>query len=696
MIKRSLFTVGLVALLTVMVAFPAWAVPQVINYQGKLTDSGGSPLDGVYQMIFSLYELYTGGSDIWDEQQSVTVTDGIYSVQLGSGSGFPAGLFDDYPSLYLQVAIFTTGEGWEILSPRQHLTSTAFSMRAAKAEDAETLDGKDSTEFSESGHDHSFEVITGTATDTQIPDSITINNAATADYAATADSADYADTAGNADTVDGQHASAFAESIHQHSGADIASGTVAEALIAASIARDSEIMTTVLSSDGSGSGLDADRLDGLQASAFMAASVDNWVDEAGDTMTGPLSVPSLEIDGTTAFVADESNNTFIGFSAGSNTTGDYNTFIGRSAGYSNTTGYSNVFMGTSAGFDNTGGYDNTFIGTIAGTSNTAGHDNTFIGNAAGYVNETGDNNTFIGSRAGYNNTSNYNTFIGFEAGYLNTGGYANAFLGDAAGRSNTTGRGNTFIGNAAGRSNITGKDNTFLGRNAGYFNTEGEGNVFIGYEAGKNNTVAHNQLYIANSATNTPLIFGDFATGYLHVNGDVSVESEVVVGGDLRVDGEVQNISWSEQESYYSIPAAAFESRYNDRIYENFGSSLSNKELTQDIYLVAPVQLPHNARIDKITVYWQKKQEPNNASIRLYRVAYYDGVQDQMVYLATVGNELEQREYDFKEGDDIAHKTINNLSYYYYMHLKLPPMDVLFNPLEFYSARIAYVTTGPH
>jgi hypothetical protein len=55
---------------------------------------------------------------------------------------------------------------------------------------------------------------------------------------------------------------------HQHSGEDITTGTVAEARIDSAIARDSEVLTTVLANDGTGSNLDADRLDGLDSTAF--------------------------------------------------------------------------------------------------------------------------------------------------------------------------------------------------------------------------------------------------------------------------------------------------------------------------------------------------------------------------------------------------------------------------------------------
>ena len=73
----------------------------------------------------------------------------------------------------------------------------------------------------------------------------------------------------NADEVDGQDASSFAASTHTHAGEEITSGTLAEARIDDSLARDGEVMTTVQAGDGSGSGLDADRLDGKDSTDFI-------------------------------------------------------------------------------------------------------------------------------------------------------------------------------------------------------------------------------------------------------------------------------------------------------------------------------------------------------------------------------------------------------------------------------------------
>ena len=56
-----------------------------------------------------------------------------------------------------------------------------------------------------------------------------------------------------------------------------------------------------------------------------------------------------------------------------------------------------------------------------------------------------------------------------------------------------------------------------MGYQAGYQNT-GNNNVFLGHWAGWGET-GSDKLYISNSSTNTPLVYGDFSTGILAVNG---------------------------------------------------------------------------------------------------------------------------------------------------------------------------------
>ncbi|MGA1870932.1 MAG: hypothetical protein ACMUJM_20540 [bacterium] len=98
----------------------------------------------------------------------------------------------------------------------------------------------------------------------------------------------------DADTLDGHHADAFAQITHTHNASDISSGTVPEEIIDYAIARDKEIIPTILDNDGPGSGLDADTVDGQHADDFAIRDHDHdpdYVNRTGDTMAGTLKLP---------------------------------------------------------------------------------------------------------------------------------------------------------------------------------------------------------------------------------------------------------------------------------------------------------------------------------------------------------------------------------------------------------------------
>jgi hypothetical protein len=69
-----------------------------------------------------------------------------------------------------------------------------------------------------------------------------------------------------------------------------APGVTATSVLDASGAGSVSLPPSGISGAGAGSGLDADSVDGLDSSAFMAAGTDAWVDTAGDTMAGALDM----------------------------------------------------------------------------------------------------------------------------------------------------------------------------------------------------------------------------------------------------------------------------------------------------------------------------------------------------------------------------------------------------------------------
>jgi hypothetical protein len=114
--------------------FSSWAVPRMINFQGTLAAGDGEHLDGTFSINFLFYDVKADSDPIWKETQDIYVSDGLYSVQLGSIDPFPAGLFDN-DDLFLEIRIYNDGiNDWETLAPRMRVTSTAFAMKAAEAE----------------------------------------------------------------------------------------------------------------------------------------------------------------------------------------------------------------------------------------------------------------------------------------------------------------------------------------------------------------------------------------------------------------------------------------------------------------------------------------------------------------------------------------------------------------------------------
>lgn len=112
-----------VLLVLFVLALAAWATPNLISYQGKL-DRDGSPFTGTASMEFALFETETGSTPFWNEIQSVTVTDGIFNVLLGSVTELPALPTD---GCWLEVVI----DGDAL--PRQQITSVPYSQIADQA-----------------------------------------------------------------------------------------------------------------------------------------------------------------------------------------------------------------------------------------------------------------------------------------------------------------------------------------------------------------------------------------------------------------------------------------------------------------------------------------------------------------------------------------------------------------------------------
>lgn len=165
----------------------------------------------------------------------------------------------------------------------------------------------------------------------------------------------------------------------------------------------------------------------------------------------------------------------------------------------------NIAIGHNSLFFNGGGYNNTAIGRTAMQSNTVGINNVAVGMSALFNNTTGRENAGVGYWAMLNTTT----------------GRENVAFGTTALRQNTTGSRNVALGREALWTATSKNNNTGVGYRAGYANS-GDSCVFLGSEAGNNNTQS-NRLYIANTGTATPLIYGEFDSARLTINGRLNI-----------------------------------------------------------------------------------------------------------------------------------------------------------------------------
>ncbi len=97
----------------------------VMNYQGYLTDGSGNPLDGSYNMVFSLWDAEGAGAGTkeWGDEthNGVSVSNGLFSVVLGETVALdPYTDFDE--QLYLEIVVNGT------TLPRQMLRAVPYAM----------------------------------------------------------------------------------------------------------------------------------------------------------------------------------------------------------------------------------------------------------------------------------------------------------------------------------------------------------------------------------------------------------------------------------------------------------------------------------------------------------------------------------------------------------------------------------------
>lgn len=94
-----------------------------INYQGRLFNSNGSPVNSSVNLTFSLYNQASSGSRLWgpESHNNVPISDGLFSVLLGSQVAIPSSAIGG--DLWLEISV-----NGETLSPREQLGAVPVAM----------------------------------------------------------------------------------------------------------------------------------------------------------------------------------------------------------------------------------------------------------------------------------------------------------------------------------------------------------------------------------------------------------------------------------------------------------------------------------------------------------------------------------------------------------------------------------------
>lgn len=533
--------------------FAATAQTTTFMHQGKLPDDYNQPT-GAYDLQFNLYDEVTGTHTPLNAApivlEDVQVTNGMFTVALDFGNLF------DGSDRYLEISVRPANDtgAFAVLSPRQRITSSPYSIRSLSAATADTATNAQSLGGTAPG---SFVQTTDARlTDARSP------------------------TAGSGNYI--QNASGV------QSGANFNIAGTGTAIIFNA--------TTQFSIGGS-------RVLGV------ASTSSGW-----DNLFVGVNSGSSNTDGNNnSFVGYYSGfsntnghgNSFFGAGAGfGNSTGINNTFVGNASGNMNTTGSHNIFIGYSTNNYSSGGNYNTIIGTLAGITTTNpltfasaigahsianANDTIVLGKIAGVydgvsrpadkvqipgnlqvtgsitagtitassfngsgltninasnitsgtldnarlgvvpVNRGGTGITSAGNSGNFlrSNGTNFvssplqvadvpdlsinyirNQTTTAQSGGFNVSGNGTAGVFNATSQFNiggsrvlsVTGTRNIFAGNSAGAANTTGLDNAFFGYEAGSDNTTGQSNSFLGGQAGKNNTTGSNNSFFGLSA----------------------------------------------------------------------------------------------------------------------------------------------------------------------------------------------------
>ena len=131
MLKKSFYVIAI----SLLLPFGSSAqVPQLINYQGVLSDADDKLITGTRLIEFKFYDSATDGTVLWSETQNVNAVEGLFSVLLGSINPIPYDIFTR-GDVYLALKVGSDNE----MTPRKRLVSVGYAYNAAAVSGASNV-----------------------------------------------------------------------------------------------------------------------------------------------------------------------------------------------------------------------------------------------------------------------------------------------------------------------------------------------------------------------------------------------------------------------------------------------------------------------------------------------------------------------------------------------------------------------------
>jgi hypothetical protein len=121
---------GLIFIVKPQSIFAATGILKQINFQGKVVNktTGTNIADNNYNFTFAIYDAPSGGTTLWTETKSITVTNGIFQTLLGSSTALPASIDFNTDNIYLGINFNSDGE----MSPRVRFAAVPQAFNAQK------------------------------------------------------------------------------------------------------------------------------------------------------------------------------------------------------------------------------------------------------------------------------------------------------------------------------------------------------------------------------------------------------------------------------------------------------------------------------------------------------------------------------------------------------------------------------------